>query len=265
LKNYSKYSILMILLSSILLSACTKNDAPVSTSETRDTLYQVSTINSLMAGNYDGIESVTQISKKGDFGIGTFDSVDGEMVMLNGIIYQIKASGKVETPDGAVKLPFSAVTYFDVDTSQDVTQVQNLDALKAVLDKMIVKKDRFYAIKVDGLFSQIKARSVPKQQKPFPILSEVTKKQAVFNYENVKGTLVGFWCPDYVGSVNVPGYHLHFISDDRTKGGHLLDVSFSNANIQMDESPFFQMELGENTQQVGGIKDTQGEIDKVEK
>lgn len=242
------------------LTACAQSSLP----ETRDTLYQVSTIDSLMAGNYDGIKTAGQVLKKGDFGIGTFDALDGEMVMLNGRIYQVKDSGMVEKPSAEIKLPFTAVTYFDADATQTVDQVQDLDTLKAILDKLIVKKDRFYAIRVDGLFSKVEVRSVPRQQKPYRILSEVTKNQPVFDYENVRGTLVGFWCPAYVGSVNVPGYHLHFISEDFTKGGHLLNVSFTNASVTLDETRFFEMELGENSQQAGGIADPQGEIDKVE-
>jgi acetolactate decarboxylase len=249
----------------LLLSACATNASPSASAETRETLYQVSTINSLMAGNYDGIKTAAQISNKGDFGIGTFDALEGEMVLLDGQFYQVKDSGKVESPNTSIKLPFTAVTFFDADITQDVSQIKDLDALKATLDKMIVEKDKFYAIKVAGSFSQVKVRSVPKQQKPYPVLSEVTKNQPVFDYENVKGTLVGFWCPDYVGGVNVPGYHLHFISDDRSQGGHLLNVNISNASIKLDETRSFEMELSDNAQLESSITDTKSEIEKVEK
>jgi acetolactate decarboxylase len=249
----------------MVLTACSKTEAAQPITETRDTLYQVSTIGSLMAGNYDGIKTAKQVSSKGDIGIGTFEGLDGEMVMVNGSIYQVKDSGAVIKVGEDIKLPFTAVTYFEADSSQDMNTIQNLDGLKSTLDKMIVKKDIFYAIRIDGVFGKVQVRSVPKQSKPYPILSEVTKKQAVFNYEDVKGSLVGFWCPDYVGSINVPGYHLHFISDDLTKGGHLLDISFSSAKAMLDETRFFDMELGESAQHDAGIADPQKEIDKVEK
>jgi acetolactate decarboxylase len=92
----------------------------------------------------------------------------------------------------------------------------------------------------------------------------VTKNQAVFNFENVKGSLIGFWCPDTVGSINVPGYHLHFISDDRTKGGHLLNISFDSAKAMVDETRFFDMEIGESSAK-GNINNAGEEINKVEK
>lgn len=262
-KHY-RILVLAILFSSLLLPACTSSTPPVDLPETRDTLYQVSTLNSLVAGNYDGIKTAQDVSTHGDFGIGTFNGLDGEMVMLDGKVYQVKDSGVVEQPADTITLPFTAVTFFDADLTKDLGEIQNYDALKTELDQLITKKDRFYAIKIDGVFGTIKTRSVPKQEKPYPILSEVTKNQPVFDYENVKGSLVGFWCPEYIGSVNAVGYHLHFISENHTQGGHLLDVSFSNASVTLDETRFFEMELGEAAQQDSGVTDAQGEIDKVE-
>lgn len=258
--NRRTHALFVLLLSSLLLTAC--STAP--SAEARDTLYQVSTINSLMAGNYDGIKSIQDVSKRGDIGIGTFDTLDGEMVMIDGTVYKVKSTGEVIKPDVKVTLPFSAVTWFDADNAIDLGPVKNLDELKAALDKLIVKKDRFYAFRIEGNFTTVQTRSVPAQQKPYPILSEVTKKQAVFNFENVKGSLIGFWCPDTVGSINVPGYHLHFISDDRTKGGHLLNISFDSAKAISDETRFFDMEIGEPAAS-GNISNAGDEIKKVEK
>lgn len=262
MQKHFRFSFILTLYLSVLFSAC----APLAPSpETYDTLYQVSTLDSLTAGNYDGIITDKELLSKGNFGLGTFDKLDGEMLVLDGKVYQVKASGKVETPPDSIMTPFSAVTYFENDISQDVAQVQDFDALKAMIDQMIIKKDRFYAIRVDGTFAKIKTRSVPPQEKPYPILSEVTKNQSVFNFENVKGSVIGFWCPSNIGTINAQGYHLHFISDDRNQGGHLLDISFDKATINLDETRFFELEIGEAAQQDGGIEDRQAEIDKVEK
>lgn len=122
----------------------------------------------------------------------------------------------------------------------------------------------FYAIQNRWIFQYVKTRSVPKQNKPYRILSEVTKSQPVFEYKDVKGSLIGFWCPEYVGGVNVPGYHLHFISDDRTKGGHLLDIRFDKANVYEDVTDSFNMDLFQLSIS-GAITDVQKEIEKVEK
>lgn len=92
----------------------------------------------------------------------------------------------------------------------------------------------FCGIKIHGTFSQMKTRSVPAQEKPYPPLTEVVKSQPVFTMENVSGTIVSFRCPAYVKSLNVPGYHLHFLSDDLTRGGHILDLTIGKAAGSID-------------------------------
>ena len=171
--------------------------------------------------------------------------MNGEMILLDGQMYQVKDSGKVQIPAASTKLPFAAVTFFNADYSEDINQVQNFDALKAAIDQMIVKKDRFYAIRVDGVFNQIQVRSESQQQKPYPSLTDALKNQDVFNYKNVKGTLVGFWCPNDIGTLNVVGYHFHFISDDYSQGGHVLDVNINTATVKLDEISFVSIDLGD--------------------
>ncbi|MCL6449529.1 MAG: acetolactate decarboxylase [Armatimonadetes bacterium] len=101
----------------------------------------------------------------------------------------------------------------------------------------------FYAIRIDGTFSYVKTRSVPEQAKPYPPLAEVTKNQPVFEMRNVRGTVAGFYCPPYVEGLNVPGYHLHFVAEDRRQGGHLLECSFQEGKVQMDQTREFYLTL----------------------
>ncbi|KNZ40365.1 acetolactate decarboxylase [Acetobacterium bakii] len=230
----------------------------------RDTLYQVSTISSLLAGNYDGFQSFGELKEHGDVGIGTFNALDGELVMIDNTVYKVKSTGAVEEASDTDTTPFAAVTYFDDDATQELTAAANLAVLEQELDKLIQNKDLFYIFKVDGTFKTIKTRSVPIQEKPYPVLSEAVKEQSVFDYTNITGTLVGLWCPEYIGGVNVPGYHLHFISEDRTKGGHLLDVSFDQAQVSADATDGFVMTLSPITPE-GSVKDLDSEIDAVEK
>ena len=121
----------------------------------------------------------------------------------------------------------------------------------------------FYVFRIDATFKTIKARSVPSQQKPYPVMTEVVKEQVVFNFSDVKGSIVGLWCPEYVGGVNVPGYHFHFISEDRTMGGHLLDASFEKAQAFADSTDGFVMALSPNEPE-GSVKDLDSELDAVE-
>ncbi|MFH1715125.1 MAG: acetolactate decarboxylase [Elusimicrobiota bacterium] len=209
----------------------------------KDAVTQTSAINALLEGVYDGTVSFKMLKKFGDLGLGTFEAIDGEMVMLNGIVYQVKADGNVYKSDVNAITPFSVVKKFNADLVVDVPAVAGYDKLKQFLDEFIDSNNIFYAFKIHGEFKNVKTRSVPRQSKPYPVLAEVIKEQTIFEYKNIKGYIIGFWCPKYINGINVPGYHLHFISDDYTKGGHLLDCEVENAIASIDKSYSFYMML----------------------
>lgn len=215
----------------------------VTNAQPQNELYQVSVINALLQGVYEGETTIQELKQHGDFGIGTFDTLDGEMVGLDGAFYQVKHTGEVLPVDKQAKTPFAAVVHFRPEQTAELGEVQDYDQLQKLLDKMISNQNYFYAIRVDGLFSYVKTRSVPPQSKPYRPLAEVTKTQPVFEFEQVRGTVLGFWCPQYVNGINVPGYHLHFISDDRTKGGHLLAMKLQSGRVQISGINNFQMRL----------------------
>ena len=185
----------------------------------RNTLFQTSTIDALLAGVYDGHISCLRLLKHGDFGIGTFDQLDGEMVVLEGTIYQVKGDGKVYKPDLNGKTPFAAMCDFNPEKTISINTHTDYKRLETLIDEAAPNQNLFYAIRVTGQFRSMKTRSVPAQKKPYPPLKEVTPNQPEFDMNNVFGTIVGFRCPPYVNGINVPGYHLHFISRDRTQGG----------------------------------------------
>jgi acetolactate decarboxylase len=234
----------------------------------RDTLMQVSTINALMAGVYDGIMTCGKLKGYGDFGVGTIDTLDGEMVVLDGKVFQIKSDGKVYNVTDSQTTPFAEVTYFNSDQEVNVSADTNLAGLQKIIDSAIQSVNDFYAIKVHGTFKYVKVRSVPAQSKPYPPLAEVTAKQAVFEYSNVTGTLVAFRCPPYVNGVNVVGYHFHFLSDDRQTGGHVLEIKTGEVKTQLDSTPAFLMLLPDSSSDFYKIDlsgNQSANIQKVEK
>lgn len=207
-------------------SACTTTQ--------KNTVFQTSTIDALLAGVYDGDTSLTDLLGHGDFGIGTFDHLDGEMIVLDGTVYQVKSDGKVYHPDGSTHTPFATVCNFEADKGIAVASGATYEAVEKMIDSAAPNQNLFYAIKIKGLFKKIKTRSVPGQQKPYPPLKEVTRNQPEFEMEDIAGTIIGFRCPPYVKGINVPGYHLHFISDDRTRGGHILTFEVAEAEGALD-------------------------------
>ncbi len=232
-----------------------------------DVLYQVSTLDALLQSVYDGILPIEELETHGDFGIGTFDGLEGEMLALDGDYYQIKTDGLAYPVSGEMATPFATVTFFETDESFELEGPMNLTELEVFLDSKLPSENLFYAVHVDGTFSYLKARSVPKQEKPYPRLVDVVSTQAVFEFENIGGTLVGFRAPDYVKGVNVPGYHIHFITRDRRAGGHVLDFKLEDGDATVDITRAFFMELPTSGDfyEVELGQDLQSDLERVEK
>ena len=210
---------------------------------TSHNLTQVSTIGALLNRVYDGVVTLHDLIQHGDFGIGTFDHLDGEMIVLDGQVYQVKDTGAVIKPELSLTTPFAVVTSFVVDEQHDITPGTTFSRFESEEDSYLPTQNIFHAIRITGTFSTMLCRSVSRQEKPYPPLSEVAKRESIFEFENVSGTIVGFRCPQYVAGINLPGYHLHFISHDHTAGGHVLDFTVSNGVAAADYTPGFSMML----------------------
>ncbi len=212
-----------------------------------EVLYQTSTLNALMEGVYDGSISFKELRKHGDFGLGTFNGLDGEMIALDGKFYQVKSNGYAYPVSDSLKTPFSIVKFFRSEKTVYLVRSYNYDQLTRYLDSIILSKNLLYAIKIEGMFDYVKTRSVHKQVKPYSKFSEVLRSQAVFEFRNIKGTIVGFRTPEYFAGVNAPGYHFHFISEDRRFGGHLLGCETRDIVIYMDNSREFRLVLPDSS------------------
>ncbi len=229
-------------------------------------LTQINTIDSLLAGVYDGQFALRDLQRHGDFGIGTFDRLDGEMLMFDGRIYQIKADGKAYTPALGTTTPFASVVRFTPSRTIEMGK-SSLEELCATVDTLAPNRNVFAAVMVRGEFARVHTRSVPAQQKPYRPLAEVTKNQPEFKRENVKGTLVGFRLPAYVKGINVPGYHLHFVSDDLKFGGHLLDLELARGTLSLAQIHRLYMILPGNSgafAQADLAKDRAAELNETE-
>ena len=212
----------------------------------RDTVYQAAPIQSLSVGVYDGFIPFSVLKKHGDIGLGTFNALDGEMICVDGIFYQVKYDGKVLPVPGSALTPFAVVTFFDEDQRLEAVNAANLAELAARIDERLPTKNLFYAVRIDGVFDYVKVRSVPAQTKPYPSLLEAVKKQNVFKYEKILGTVVGFRSPSFVEKVNVPGYHFHFLSAKKDAGGHVLDLRFKDLNVRVDQCSSLMLIMPEN-------------------
>ena len=213
--------------------------APVESSH--HTLFQASTIDALLQGNYEGDVSFAELAARGDFGLGTLNALDGEMVALDGRFYQVKADGRAYAVDGRARTPFAVVTVFEPDLSRTLSERMDFGDLREYLDGIFGDLEACCAVRVDADFEYVKTRSVPRQRKPYLPLVEVVEDQPTFHLRDVPGTLVGFPC--YARGMNVAGYHFHFITADRTAGGHVLECRLAGGELRVDHEADLHLEL----------------------
>jgi acetolactate decarboxylase len=208
------------------------------------TLFQVSTSGALVAGVYSRAVSVRTILDHGDFGLGTFADLDGEMVVVGGRVYQVQGSGRVSEAPPDAGAPFAVVTRFAPQIDVEAGPVANLAALQSQCDSFRTSGNIFYAFRLDGRFSYMRTRAVSPPEKGVR-LAEAAKSQSEFHFNNIDGTLVGLWSPGFSSAFSIPGYHFHFISKDRRHGGHLLDCAAAKLQVRMEALADFHLALPE--------------------
>ena len=221
----------LVAMLSLTMLGCQSSQESV---EDKEILFQYSTLGSLLEGVYDGEMTYTELKRHGDFGLGTFNALDGEMIEIDHQVYQIKADGVAYQVDGEMKTPFAVVTYFEPDQTVAIGEMIDCEQLKEYLDSLLPTENIPYALKIDGKFNYMKTRSVPRQNKPYPRLLDVLEEQPIFEFYEIEGVMVGFRLPSYMDGANAPGYHFHFITGDRNAGGHVLECQPHDIKVEID-------------------------------
>ena len=209
------------------------------------TLFQVSTSGALVQGIYERAVSSSFLLNYGDFGIGTFDNLDGEMVVLDGVIYQVRSDGTVKKIADDTGTPFAVVVKFAADQDQTIASASSFEELRASCDRYRDSDNLFYAFRIDGHFDHIHTRAMQVTLKGLP-LAKAAEIQPEFDFRDIRGTLVGIWAPQFASALNVVGYHFHFLSEDRTTGGHLLECSGTNLRVRVEKLNDFHLSLPES-------------------
>ncbi|MDF1655369.1 MAG: acetolactate decarboxylase [Coxiellaceae bacterium] len=196
--------------------------------KTPRTYYQTGSIASLLSGVYDGDTEIRDLYTYGNFGLGTVDRVDGEIVIDQGKFYVCGEGGKARILKDDEVTPFSVVTFFEAEKSFSVDKVASMDELSELISKELVSCNQMAAVRVCGLFSYIKARTECAQPTPYRPLSETLPElQTVFEWKNMSGVMVATYFPTYMDSINASPYHYHFISANKQLGGHVFDFAFN--------------------------------------
>lgn len=208
------------------------------------TIYQVSTSGALVQGVYRGCVRVGDVLQHGDFGLGTFEGLDGEGILVDGICWQACGDGTVRQAPADALAPFWVATRFQADHRETLSAVSSWADLTGRLDHLRDSANLFVAIRLRGVFERIRYRVACKAEPGVDLVS-ATNAQATFDLENVAGTLVGFWTPSYARTINVPGYHLHLLSDDHCHAGHVLELQSRELSLELHRESDLQLVLPE--------------------
>jgi acetolactate decarboxylase len=196
-------------------------------------------------GIYERAVSSKVLLNYGDFGLGTFVNLDGEMVVLDGTVYQVRSDGKVLKVNDDVGTPFAVVMHFSADQDETIDDASSFDSLTKVCDQYRDSNNLFYAFRIDGRFAHIHTRAMKATLDGLPLV-KAAAIQPEFDFKDIEGTLVGIWSPQFSSALNVAGYHFHFLSQDRTQGGHLLECSGKNLRVRVQRLNDFHLSLPES-------------------
>ncbi|MCH2170448.1 acetolactate decarboxylase [Myxococcota bacterium] len=199
-----------------------------------ETIFQVSTLDALIEGDFAGRMRFRKLAHRGDFGLGTFDRLDGEMVALGGSFYRVRTDGAVYPVEACETTPFAAVTFFAPETSFHLNDAATCADVFSEIESRMLPSKLPLAIQIEGQFSKLETRSVPVQSKPYPPLATVIAQETLFDLYDVEATLVGFWFPETFGGINAAGFHFHALTDDMQAGGHVLDCNPGRIRIEID-------------------------------
>jgi acetolactate decarboxylase len=208
-------------------------------------LFQTSTIHALLGGAFDGDVTLSELLAHGDLGLGTLDGLDGELIVIDGQLFKAELDCTLTRPDPQSLTPYAVVVPFTPGQGRRISGPISEAALEHELwDEDNPERPRGpTAIRIDGDFAMVRVRSVPKQIPPYGLLADAIDHQHRRELQDVSGTMVGFCFPDGLAGIEIVGFHLHFVSDDRLLGGHVLDYTLTDATVRIDEAAELHVEL----------------------
>jgi len=229
------------------------------------TLFQISSSAALVEGIYKGEVTVGALREHGDFGLGTFAELDGEMILVDGRCHQVRSDGVAREAGNDARTPFAIVTRFIPDRSVDDVACATLAELSAKLDALRDSHNVFYALRIDGEFARLHTRAMCRTDEGVPLV-EAVAHQPEFELTSVRATMIGFWSPAYARTLSVPGYHLHVLTADRQAGGHVLGCQGRGLRVQLQRELDLRVSLPHSAEFLKAelTRDTAADLDKAE-
>lgn len=225
--------------------------------------FQTSSLEALLDGAYEGDLTIGELLQHGDLGLGTVDHLDGELVVVDGDAHVVRADGRVERVPPQTGTPFAAVCRFEPGPPAELGACSTLhevtEAVDAAAPEAVV-----LAVRLDVRVRRAVVRSVARQEPPYPPLREVTAHQREWVLHEVAATVVGFRFPHVTGGLEVPGWHLHLLSHDRTAGGHVVDLALEAGSFVFEAIDRLHVEVPPSVRGAGEGTDRRDEVAEVE-
>ena len=199
----------------------------------RHAMFQTSLMSALLDGVYDGEMTIAELLQHGDFGLGTFNALDGEMVVLDGVCYQLRGAEPVRVADPELRTPFAVLTRFVPTITIELPENQTRQQVSDLIHSHIRSENYLYAIRITGDFHWLRTRTAARQSKPYPPLIAATRGEPVITFEDLSGVVAGFRTPLYEQGIGVPGGHVHFLDQARERGGHVLDYLLARGTLDV--------------------------------
>ncbi|MEE3449813.1 MAG: acetolactate decarboxylase [Acutalibacteraceae bacterium] len=210
-------------------------------------MYQISTLQALAMGHTRSVIDVAELKKHGNTGLGTYEGVNGEMIVVDGQCFRAKDNGSVVPADDDMGVPFASICNFAGSIHFDIKEMCSIEDVKTLLNIKIEELfglNSMHMVKIDGEFDEIDARSEEEYHAIHVSLKDMLQKtQRSFRFDRLSGTLVCVYYPDFMDGINVSGWHIHFISDDRQKGGHVFELKMTSGHAQLDKISTIEIKL----------------------
>src|SRR6476659_2335612 len=199
----------------------------------RHTVFQTSLMSALLDGVYDGELTIGELLRHVDFGLGTFNALDGEMIILDSVCYQLHGGGAVSIAAPDQRTPFAVVAPFVPSISTQLPRHSTREDVADIVSALTGSDNYLYAIQITGRFDWVRTRTVVRQRKPYPPLKAVTRNEPVVQFDDLDGVIAGFRTPLYEQGIGVPGGHVHFLDEKHERGGHVLDYALNHGELEI--------------------------------
>jgi len=214
-------------------------------------LWQIMPSMAFKLGLYDGVIKIGEARKRGNFGVGQFARLDGELTVLEGKFYHARSDGSVRLAEDDDELCFAQLCFYEAPQAWNVPGGMDMTQFGAYLTSLMPFPNFFWAFHLSGQFANVTPTAPPPFTKPYPPFADAIKLRQSFPASDIAGAVVGFYSPPFTGDTGVPGFHYHFISRNGLLSGHLTAFEVKEATVSAARIDQYLLQLPSTSEYEG--------------